>query len=81
MQELEVLLILCNYEEVDYLKKHIIKVNLIWIKALLKCIDDILLFAGVVLISKGVFQIYVPAGYITLGICFIAFAFFIAKRR
>lgn len=48
--------------------------------ALLKCIDDILLVAGIILLSKGVFLIYIPAGYITLGICFIAFAFFIAKK-
>jgi uncharacterized membrane protein SirB2 len=49
-------------------------------KILLKCVDDILLIIGIVLLAIGVFKIYVPAGYITLGICFIAFAFFIAKK-
>jgi uncharacterized membrane protein YiaA len=49
-------------------------------KIILKCIDDILLIIGIVLLAIGVFNIYIPAGYITLGICFIAFAFFIAKK-
>ncbi|MCD3234317.1 hypothetical protein G8V06_09460 [Clostridium botulinum D/C] len=42
--------------------------------------DDILLSLGVILLSIGVFLIYIPAGFITLGICLIAFAFFIAKK-
>ena len=45
-----------------------------------KIADDILLIIGIILLSEGVFKIYNPAGYITLGICFIAFAFFIAKK-
>lgn len=47
---------------------------------LAKCIDDILLIIGVVLLAIGVFKIYIPAGYIVLGICFIAFAIFVAKK-
>jgi uncharacterized membrane protein SirB2 len=49
-------------------------------KILSKCIDDILLVVGVILLTIGVFKIFIPAGYILLGICFIAFAFFIAKK-
>lgn len=48
--------------------------------SLIKIIDDILLVVGVTLLSIGVFKIYIPGGYITLGICMIAFAFFIAKK-
>ncbi|OOM81783.1 hypothetical protein CLPUN_09670 [Clostridium puniceum] len=49
-------------------------------KILSKCIDDIFLIIGIALLARGVFKIFIPAGYITLGICFIAFAFFIAKK-
>jgi hypothetical protein len=47
---------------------------------ILKCLDDISLVLGTILLSIGVFKIFIPAGYIILGICFIAFAFFIAKK-
>lgn len=50
------------------------------IKMLLKIAEDILLIIGIILLSTGVFKIFIPAGYIVLGICFIAFAFFIAKK-
>lgn len=50
-------------------------------KAIRKCVDDLLLVIGLVLFSIGVFKIYIPAGYIALGICFIAFAFFYAKKE
>ena len=50
------------------------------IKILSKCVDDVLLIIGIILLSVGVFRIFIPAGYIVLGICFIAFAFFIAKK-
>ena len=46
-----------------------------------KYIDDILLAIGMTLVSYGVFMIYTPAGFIILGACFIAFAYFYAKRR
>ncbi len=55
------------------LKKALSKIHLF--------IDDIFLFFGMTLISFGVFQIYNPAGYIVSGLCFIAFAYFFAKRR
>lgn len=42
-------------------------------------IDVAFLAAGMILISIGVFLIYVPAGFIVLGGCFIAIAFFIAR--
>lgn len=47
---------------------------------LLKIAEDVLLIIGIILLSVGVFKIFIPAGYIVLGICFIAFAFFIAKK-
>jgi predicted tellurium resistance membrane protein TerC len=47
---------------------------------LVNCGTDILLIIGIVLLTIGVFKIFIPAGYITLGICFITFAFFIAKK-
>ena len=47
---------------------------------LAKTTTDILLIIGIILLSVGVFKIFIPAGYIILGICFIAFAFFIAKK-
>lgn len=50
------------------------------LKIISKCIDDALLIIGIILLSIGVFKIFIPAGYIILGICFIAFAFFIAKK-
>jgi len=46
----------------------------------LKVADDALLIIGIILIAVGVFKIFIPAGYIVLGICFTAFAFFIAKK-
>lgn len=36
-----------------------------------KIMDDLLSVSGVILISFGVYQIYVPAGYIVLGIFLI----------
>lgn len=50
------------------------------IEVMLKLIDDILLIVGITLLSIGVFEIFIPAGYITLGICFITFAFYIARN-
>lgn len=44
-------------------------------------LDDIFLIIGISLLAVGVFKIFIPAGYIILGICFIAFAFFIAKKK
>jgi len=50
------------------------------LKIILKCTDDILLIIGIILLAIGVFKIYIPAGYIVLGICCIAFAFFVARK-
>jgi hypothetical protein len=54
--------------------KKIVNINL------MKFIDDILLIMGIIFLSIGVFKIFIPAGYIVLGICFVAFAFFIARK-
>lgn len=43
--------------------------------------DDVLLLLGVFFISFGVFAIYVPAGYITIGISFLSIAYMLAKRK
>jgi hypothetical protein len=43
--------------------------------------DIVFLFAGMGLISAGVFLIYKPAGYIMTGLCCLALAFFIAKKQ
>jgi len=43
--------------------------------------DDLLLLIGVVFLTYGVFKIYIPAGYITLGLLLIGLAFFIAQKR
>lgn len=40
-------------------------------KGLAKIMDDLLSVSGVILISFGTYQIYVPAGYIVLGIFLI----------
>lgn len=44
-------------------------------------IDDILLLVGVFFITYGVFAIYVPAGYIALGLSIIGIAYILAKRK
>ena len=51
------------------------------IKKFNKYLDDILLIIGIALISIGVFKIYIPLGYIILGICIIAFAFIYARKE
>lgn len=43
-------------------------------KMFLRNMDDLLLLTGILLISYGTYQIYVPAGYIMLGICLVALA-------
>jgi hypothetical protein len=44
-------------------------------------IDVILLSTGMVFLILGVFLIYIPAGFITIGLYFVAMAFLIAKKR
>lgn len=50
-------------------------------KLFFKCLDDIACTIGMILMSIGVFKIYIPAGFIFLGGCFIAVAFIIAKSK
>lgn len=63
------------------LLKKITKAMSLVTKAISHVADDALLFIGVSFLSYGVFQIYIPAGHITLGICFIAIAYLLAKRK
>jgi hypothetical protein len=55
-------------------KKVIIKEFAAWL-------DVVFLIPGMVLMAIGVFKIYIPAGYIMAGLCFIALAFFIGKKQ
>lgn len=36
---------------------------------------------GMIFFSIGMFQIYIPLGFITIGICAISIAFFYAKKQ
>lgn len=51
------------------------------IKRLAEWLDVIFLLPGMILIAVGTFQIYVPAGYILCGCCFIAMAVIFGKIR
>lgn len=44
-------------------------------------LDDLLLIAGIALITRGVFFIYPPAGYMVLGLCFWGLAYLVAKKQ
>lgn len=57
------------------------KTLLALIKGLGLIIDDLLLVAGITCITRGVFLIYVPAGYIVLGLCLFGMAYLIAYRK
>lgn len=57
------------------------KTLLALIKGLDLIIDDLLLVAGITCITRGVFLIYVPAGYIVLGLCLFGMAYLIAHRK
>lgn len=50
-------------------------------RKIMRYLDDLLLIIGIALLSIGAFKIYVPAGYITLGILFIASALLYAKKE
>ncbi|MDD3035598.1 MAG: hypothetical protein PHO93_01635 [Candidatus Saccharimonadaceae bacterium] len=50
-------------------------------KRLAKWLDVIFLIPGMAFISWGVSKIYIPAGIITIGVCLIALAFFIAQKN
>lgn len=50
-------------------------------KAITLIADDVLLLAGVFFIAYGVFAIYVPAGYIVMGISLLGLAYMLAQRK
>lgn len=50
-------------------------------KVLIRASDAIFLILGYVCLAIGVFLIYIPAGWITVGLCFLALAFFVAKKQ
>jgi hypothetical protein len=56
------------------------KVNKSALKCLAPWLDVILLVPGMAFIVGGVFLIFQPAGFIILGLCFIALAFFVANK-
>lgn len=51
------------------------------VKGFALILDDLLLVAGITCITRGVFLIYVPAGYIMLGLCLFGMAYLIAYRK
>lgn len=51
------------------------------LKIFIDFVDDISLVLGIYFLCKGIFKIYIPAGYISLGICLLALAFFIARKK
>ena len=51
------------------------------LKTLSLIADDVMLLIGATWLVYGVFQIYVPAGYIVLGLCFIVMAYLMATRK
>ncbi|MBP2638431.1 MAG: hypothetical protein H6Q72_4338 [Firmicutes bacterium] len=50
-------------------------------KKISKIIDDLLLITGMSFVSGGVFLIYIPAGFITSGMCLIGLGILAARRR
>lgn len=52
-----------------------------FLKRLALWLDVILLLPGMAFIVAGVFFIYQPAGYIILGGCLVALAFFVANKQ
>ncbi len=48
---------------------------------LFEWLDVILLIVGMALISAGAFLIYIPAGFVIAGLCFLALAFFVGKKQ
>src|SRR5690554_3376237 len=51
------------------------------VKGFALILDDILLVAGIACVARGVFMIYVPAGYIVLGLCLFGLAYLVAHRK
>ena len=60
-------------------KKLMKKKNIL--KRLTEWLDAIFLVPGMAFISWGISEIYIPAGIITIGVCLIALAFFIAQKN
>ena len=50
-------------------------------KIIIKYLDDLLLIMGLAFLIYGAFMIYIPVGYITTGICLIAAAFLVARKK
>ncbi|URZ06481.1 hypothetical protein [Clostridium felsineum] len=46
-----------------------------------KMLDDIFCILGITFLDIGAFKISSAVGYIVVGVCFLVFAFFIAKKR
>lgn len=51
------------------------------LQTLWKVLDVMFLMVGMSLLFFGVYLIYIPAGYITAGLCFMALAFLVAKKQ
>lgn len=51
------------------------------LKRIFAWLDVFLLLPGMASIAIGVFLIYQPAGFIVLGGCLIALAFFVANKQ
>lgn len=49
-------------------------------KRLASWLDVLFLLPGMAFLIIGVFFIYAPAGFISLGMCLIALAFFVAAK-
>jgi hypothetical protein len=53
----------------------------IYIKRVIKYIDDVLLLVGIAFISGGIFMWSVPAGFVAVGVGCVATAYMVAARR
>ena len=52
-----------------------------FVKVLGAVLDILFLIPGMGLVAYGISMIYIPAGFITAGLCLSALAFFIAKKQ
>ena len=51
------------------------------IEVLSPVVDDLLFLIGAGLISYGTFTIYIPAGYIALGMFLVIIAYLLARKK
>ena len=51
------------------------------VMALAAVLDILFLIFGMGLVAYGISLIYMPAGYITAGLCLSALAFFVGKKQ